>query len=122
MNRVLSPRQVTPAISIAVGDPVVLRGRTMGTDWCVRLCGDLPPQRWLQLDIQQTLDRLDGQMSHWSPQSDLGVFNRRVRIGGCDRSDASLPLDVPRSGVRHPEDLQRAARGVATRLAEPPPG
>lgn len=77
MNRVLVPQQVSPAASVATGDPVVLRGRTMGTDWCVHLCGELPPQRWLQLDIQQTLDRLDGQMSHWSPQSDLGVFNRR---------------------------------------------
>lgn len=78
MNRVLIPQQLTPASGPARGDACELSGRTMGTDWRVQLCGELPPQSWLRQDIQQTLDRLDAQMSHWAPDSDLGVFNRRA--------------------------------------------
>lgn len=77
MNHVLIPQQVVPANGSARGDACELRGRTMGTDWRVQLCGELPPQSWLRQDLQQTLDRLDAQMSHWAPDSDLGVFNRR---------------------------------------------
>ncbi|MGY3040477.1 thiamine biosynthesis lipoprotein [Rhodanobacter sp. TND4EL1] len=54
-----------------------LAGRTMGTTWSVRLL--LPPSRsvqTLQHGIQAELDRVDGQMSTYLPQSDLSRFNR----------------------------------------------
>lgn len=54
-----------------------LSGRTMGTTWSVRLMmpsGDSLEQ--LQRGIQTELDRVDGQMSTYQPQSDLSRFNR----------------------------------------------
>ncbi|CAM5514102.1 FAD:protein FMN transferase [Rhodanobacter lindaniclasticus] len=53
-----------------------LHGRTMGTTWSVRLA--LPPTvsvESLQRGIQAELDRVDGQMSTYKPQSDLSRFN-----------------------------------------------
>lgn len=54
-----------------------LHGQTMGTTWSVQL---LLPQAHsaeaLQRGIQAELDRIDGQMSTYQPQSDLSRFNR----------------------------------------------
>jgi thiamine biosynthesis lipoprotein len=54
-----------------------LHGHTMGTTWSVRL---LPPptvsMETLRQGIQRELDRVDGQMSTYQPQSDLSRFNR----------------------------------------------
>ncbi|HEY8329162.1 MAG TPA: FAD:protein FMN transferase [Rhodanobacter sp.] len=54
-----------------------LHGQTMGTTWSVQL---LLPQAHsaeaLQRGIQAELDRVDGQMSTYQPQSDLSRFNR----------------------------------------------
>lgn len=78
-HRLLIPQTPPPqALPAATGEICVLAGRTMGTAWSVKLCGDMPPQSWLRQDIQQTLDQLDAQMSHWAPDSDLGVYNRRA--------------------------------------------
>lgn len=52
-------------------------GATMGTTWKVRLA--LSPGRdqpSLQAAIEQRLDVLVAQMSHWSPTSSLALFNR----------------------------------------------
>ncbi len=54
-----------------------LHGRTMGTTWSVQLT--LPQAHSaaaLQQGIQAELDRVDGQMSTYQPQSDLSRFNR----------------------------------------------
>lgn len=78
MNRVLIPRDLPPHRPEPGHPAVVLRGRCMGTDWSVQLCGDLPAADLLQREVQGLLDRLEAQMSHWSADSDLGVFNRRA--------------------------------------------
>lgn len=52
-------------------------GRSMGTTWSVQ--ADLPPaasEQAVQRGIQAELDRVDGQMSTYQPQSDLSRFNR----------------------------------------------
>jgi thiamine biosynthesis lipoprotein len=54
-----------------------LHGRTMGTSWSVLTT--LPPEQStdvLQRGIQAELDRVDGQMSTYKPDSDLSRFNR----------------------------------------------
>lgn len=54
-----------------------LSGRTMGTTWSVQL--QLPAgtaAATLQRGIQAELDRIDGQMSTYQPDSDLSRFNR----------------------------------------------
>jgi thiamine biosynthesis lipoprotein len=64
---------VTPPL-----EPVTqLVGRTMGGDWSVRLARpvDAAAAAALESSLQQTLDRLDGQMSTWKPSSDLSRFN-----------------------------------------------
>ncbi|TDU30988.1 thiamine biosynthesis lipoprotein [Panacagrimonas perspica] len=106
MNRVLIPQQITPSAASARGDACELRGRTMGTDWRVRLCSDLPPQSWLRQDLQQTLDRLDAQMSHWAPDSDLGIFNRRP--AGTWQPIPAAFFDVLRSAL----DAARRSNGA----------
>ena len=70
-------------ILLLVADPVAagsvqrLAGRTMGTTWTVQV---VLPQTVstavLQHGIQAELDRVDGQMSTYQPQSDLSRFNR----------------------------------------------
>lgn len=47
----------------------------MGTSWSVRLV-ELGSTAHLQLALQQQLDTVVAQMSHWLPDSDLGRFNR----------------------------------------------
>lgn len=77
MNRLLIP---PGAQALRLPDSAqlhALHGRTMGTGWSLKLCGEAPPLRWLQQDLQARLDRLDQQMSHWASDSDLAVFNRQ---------------------------------------------
>ena len=79
-RRVLLPLQIadrTPPPGALVRH---LHGLSMGTSWSVRLV-DIPmPGRAasadLQLGLQQQLDLVVEQMSHWEPDSDLGRFNR----------------------------------------------
>ena len=54
-----------------------LVGATMGGDWSVRFRTPIPPPdvRRLQREIQSTLDRLERQMSTWTPASELSRFN-----------------------------------------------
>jgi thiamine biosynthesis lipoprotein len=52
-------------------------GRSMGTSWSVRLVaapGEALPD--LQQGLQQQLDAIVAEMSHWEADSDLGRFNR----------------------------------------------
>lgn len=66
-----------PARSTGAAELQRLDGHTMGTSWSVRLV--LPSTASaepLQRGIQAELDRVDGQMSTYKPQSDLSRFNR----------------------------------------------
>ena len=80
MRRVLLPQHISDQVAppgAAIRD---LRGLTMGTSWSVRLVESTMPGRAgsadLQQGLQQQLDLVVAQMSHWSDESDLGRFNR----------------------------------------------
>lgn len=80
MRRVLLPQHISDQAAppgAAIRD---LRGLTMGTSWSVRLLESAMPGRAgsadLQQGLQQQLDLVVAQMSHWNDESDLGRFNR----------------------------------------------
>lgn len=80
MRRVLLPLQLddrTPPPGATVRE---LHGLSMGTSWSVRLVDSALPGRAasadLQQGLQQQLDLVVAQMSHWQLDSDLGRFNR----------------------------------------------
>ena len=78
MRRVLLPHDISedPApTGAAIRD---YAGRSMGTSWSVRLAVDpaAAPVPDLQQGIQQQLDTVVAEMSHWEAGSDLGRFNR----------------------------------------------
>ncbi|WP_426086153.1 FAD:protein FMN transferase [Janthinobacterium sp. PSPC1-1] len=80
MRRVLLPQHISDQVvppGAAIRD---LHGLTMGTSWSVRLVESAMPGRAgsadLQQGLQQQLDLVVAQMSHWSDASDLGRFNR----------------------------------------------
>ena len=80
MRRVLLPQHISDQVAppgAAIRD---LHGLTMGTSWSVRLVESTMPGRAgsadLQQGLQQQLDLVVAQMSHWSDASDLGRFNR----------------------------------------------
>lgn len=65
------------AAPVAAAELQRLQGRTMGTTWSVLV--ELSPTHAtdvLQRGIQAELDRVDGQMSTYKPDSDLSRFNR----------------------------------------------
>ncbi|MBG6219506.1 MULTISPECIES: FAD:protein FMN transferase [unclassified Janthinobacterium] len=79
MRRVLLPQHISDQVAppgAAIRD---LRGLSMGTSWSVRLLECAMPGRAgsvdLQLGLQQQLDLVVAQMSHWNEASDLGRFN-----------------------------------------------
>ncbi|MES2114830.1 MAG: FAD:protein FMN transferase, partial [Pseudomonadota bacterium] len=77
MHRVLLPPHIDPEAAPAGATVHTLAGHSMGTGWTVRLAlrgaQALPA---LRLGLQQQLDRVVAQMSHWEADSDLGRFNR----------------------------------------------
>jgi FAD:protein FMN transferase len=73
MRRVLLPHEISSAPPPAGGTIADWRGTSMGTVWSVRAVG-VPAD--LQDRLQQELDLVVAQMSHWEPGSDLGRFNR----------------------------------------------
>ena len=80
MRRVLLPLQLddrTPPPGAAVRE---LHGLSMGTSWSVRLVDSALAGRAgsadLQQGLQQQLDLVVAQMSHWQLESDLSRFNR----------------------------------------------
>jgi len=74
-RRVLLPPAISAETPMAEGRVHDFRGETMGTTWSARvvLGADAP---WLQQGLQQQLDAVVAEMSHWEPDSDLGRFNR----------------------------------------------
>lgn len=84
-----------------------LHGRTMGTTWSVRLT--LPAGQSaeaLQHGVQAELDRVDGQMSTYKPQSDLSRFNRAAA-----GSWQQLPPEFF-TVLQHALQLARESRGA----------
>jgi thiamine biosynthesis lipoprotein len=76
MPRVLVPLHIDHEPP-PTGSVHALAGLTMGTSWSVRLVadGEQSPDAWRD-GIQEQLDKVVQEMSHWEPDSDLGRFNR----------------------------------------------
>jgi thiamine biosynthesis lipoprotein len=79
MRRVLIPESIASMPPVAVGEVVALRGETMGTTWSVQMVApgiELERLHDWQCGIQEQLDLVVAQMSHWRDHSDLSRFNR----------------------------------------------
>ncbi|MFN3537090.1 MAG: FAD:protein FMN transferase [Brevundimonas sp.] len=76
-NRVLIPalERIPARPSGAV---LVLTGEAMGTSWTVRLVGDPADGPRQAAAVREEIARVDGQMSHWRPDSALSRFNAAV--------------------------------------------
>ena len=77
MRRVLLPHDISDDPAPAGGVIHDYAGRSMGTTWSVRLVAapGAPPADFQQ-GLQQQLDSIVAEMSHWEADSDLGRFNR----------------------------------------------
>jgi thiamine biosynthesis lipoprotein len=76
-RRVIVPLEIAPAAPAFGAAVHTLQGQTMGTTWCVKLCGPrLIDAVALQRAIQQPLDGVVAQMSPWEAGSPLSRFNR----------------------------------------------
>ena len=82
MRRVLLPHHISEDPAPAGGAIRDFAGRSMGTSWSVRLVAapagspDHLALDHLQHGLQQQLDAIVAEMSHWETDSDLGRFNR----------------------------------------------
>jgi thiamine biosynthesis lipoprotein len=82
MRRVLLPHHISEDPAPAGGVLRDFAGRSMGTSWSVRLVAapagssDHLALDHLQHGLQQQLDAIVAEMSHWETDSDLGRFNR----------------------------------------------
>ena len=76
MRRVLLPLAISSTAPFADGVLRDFAGRSMGTSWSVRLLADPGQDADFQSGLQQQLDVVVAQMSHWEAASDLGRFNR----------------------------------------------
>src|SRR5476649_1041296 len=76
MRRVLLPHHISPGPAPAGGVIVALDGLTMGTSWSVRMVAPPASSAELKRGLQQRLDDVVAQMSHWDASSDLGRYNR----------------------------------------------
>lgn len=74
MRRVLLPSISAPALCLPPGPVQTLRGQTMGTAWSVRVVGGQAAA--LRPAIEDLLNRLVADLSHWEPSSALCRFNR----------------------------------------------
>ena len=76
MRQVLVPLDIDPSLPPAGSVLVEKAGATMGTSWSARLM--LPPgvRSELGAQMQNELDGIVDEMSHWEPNSVLGRYNR----------------------------------------------
>ncbi|KQW97006.1 thiamine biosynthesis protein ApbE [Massilia sp. Root418] len=78
MRRILLPHQIS-GLAPPEGSTVHrFGGLSMGTSWAVLVADAAPPQslQHLQGGLQQQLDTVVAEMSHWEADSDLGRYNR----------------------------------------------
>ncbi|GIX03095.1 MAG: hypothetical protein KatS3mg113_0101 [Planctomycetaceae bacterium] len=70
----------TPQVQAQEGSPptVVLRGQTMGTTYAIKalISADKVAEETLQRSVEERLEAINQQMSHWLPDSELSQFNR----------------------------------------------
>lgn len=80
MRRVLLPQTISDEVAPPGAVVRSFSGLSMGTSWTVHLLDNTTSGRAghvnLQQGLQQQLDLVVAQMSHWSEDSDLGRFNR----------------------------------------------
>src|SRR5574343_218154 len=77
MRRVLLPHAISDAAPAATALLHDVGGLSMGTSWSVRLAAEAGVDlASLQHGLQQQLDDVVAQMSHWEAGSDLGRYNR----------------------------------------------
>jgi thiamine biosynthesis lipoprotein len=77
MRRVLLPHDISDDPAPAGGVIHDYAGRSMGTSWSVRLVAAPDAScAHLQDGLQQQLDAIVAEMSHWETESDLGRYNR----------------------------------------------
>ena len=69
------------AMDVAISNPaeregtIPLQGKAFGSTWSVKLRGEITSPEGLQLKLQKELDRIEGLLSHWRPQSATAQFN-----------------------------------------------
>lgn len=76
MTAILIPRHIDPACPPASASVVRFAGHAMGTSWQVLVAIDGEVPDFLAAGLQQQLDGVVAEMSHWEAGSDLGRFNR----------------------------------------------
>ncbi|KQQ33314.1 thiamine biosynthesis protein ApbE [Duganella sp. Leaf126] len=77
MRRVILPHHISADPAPAAGVLHDFAGRSMGTSWSVRLvAAPTAATSHLQQGLQQQLDAVVAEMSHWEADSDLGRYNR----------------------------------------------
>lgn len=107
MRRVLLPHAISDHPAPAGGVIRDYAGRSMGTSWSVRLVADADAAgAHLQVGLQQQLDAIVAEMSHWEAESDLGRFNRAA--GGSWQALPPAFFDV----LAYAMDVARASGGA----------
>lgn len=88
-RHVLLPGELQADVPPAGSSVNTFSGLTMGTSWSVKVAApaDALPG-YLQSALQQQLDTVVAQMSHWDPSSDLCRFNRAPAGTWCDLPEA----------------------------------
>lgn len=77
MRRVILPHHISEDPAPAGGVLRDFAGRSMGTSWSVRLvAAPTMATSYLQQRLQQQLDAVVAEMSHWENDSNLGRYNR----------------------------------------------
>jgi thiamine biosynthesis lipoprotein len=92
-------RSVEPNPDSNPSGPIAVSGPTMGSTWLVRLrrlpAGISPGQ--VQAAVQEVLDRVEGQMSTYKPDSDLARFNQsRTTDWVAVPDDLAIVVDMAR--------------------------
>ena len=109
-NLLISACLLTCAPAFAAASNVLAwEGRTMGTFYAVKISGvaqDAKLTAALHGAVEQRLDELNRQMSHYLPESELSRFNRSASTAPCKISPAFARV------MRHALAMSRASDGA----------